>query len=262
MLALTLIMEPTGQVKDGLSAAGGLAAGLVDFLFPPICASCGAPVGEPHALCPACWRKLDFITEPLCPVLGLPFAVEMGPGALSAEALANPPPFDRARSALRYNEVAGRLISALKYGDRTDLTRLCARLMLQAGAGLISGDAALLPVPLHWRRQLVRRFNQSQLLARAIAAETGLALIPNGARRIKATRHQVGLSAGERERNVAGAFRAHPGLAETLAGRRVLVIEDVITTGATIYALARALKRAGVERIDVLSFARVVRGPN
>jgi ComF family protein len=254
-------VDAPGQVKAGVSFARRLGAAGADFLFPPTCAACGAPVGEANAVCPTCWRKLDFITAPLCPVLGIPFAVEIGPGALSAEALANPPPFDRARSALRYNDTAARLISSLKYGDRTDLTRLCARLMVGAGAELTNGGAVLMPVPLHWSRQLSRRFNQSLLLARAIAAETGLSLMPDGLRRQRRTRHQVGLSASERERNVAGAFAAHPGLAERLNGRRALVIEDVITTGATVYALARALRRAGVEHIDILSFARVVSSP-
>jgi ComF family protein len=254
-------VDAQGQVKPGLGWARRLGAAGADFLFPPTCAACGAPVGAANAVCPSCWRKLDFITAPLCPVLGIPFAVEIGPGALSAEALANPPPFDRARSALRYNETAARLISSLKYGDRTDLTRLCARLMVVAGAELTGADAVLLPVPLHWTRQLTRRFNQSLLLARVIAAETGLAILPDGIRRHRRTRHQVGLSANERERNVAGAFAAHPALAERLDGRRALVIEDVITTGATVYALARALRRAGVEHIDILSFARVVSTP-
>lgn len=251
-------MEGPGRVKEG--AAAVLAAGLVDFLFPPVCAVCDGPVADTHALCASCWRKLEFITPPLCPILGLPFAVELGPDAVSAAALANPPPFDRARSAVRYNDTARALVTALKYADRTDLTRVVARLMVQAAGALVGEDAVLVPVPLHWRRQLTRRFNQSLLLARAIANATGMALIADGARRVRPTRHQVGLSFSERERNVAGAFRAHPELMARLAGRRVLVVEDVITTGATVYALARALERAGVEAIDVISFARVVTG--
>ncbi len=257
-------MERPGRVKDGAPGDGTsrvLAAGLVDFLFPPVCAVCDGPVAQSHALCADCWRKIEFITAPLCPVLGLPFAVDLGPDAVSAAALAKPPPFDRARSAVRYNDTARALVTALKYADRTDLTRLVARLMVQAAGELIGADAVLVPVPLHWRRQLVRRFNQSLLLARAIAEATGMALIADGARRVRPTRQQVGLSASERERNVAGAFRAHPELVARLAGRRVLVVEDVVTTGATVYAMARALKRAGVEAIDVVSFARVVTGP-
>lgn len=198
----------------------------------------------------------------MCPVLGLPFSVEIGPGAVSAEALVNPPPFDRARSAVRYNETAKALVASLKYADRTDLTRVCARLMVQAGAGLLGPDAVLLPVPLHWRRQLARRFNQSLLLARAVAELEDLPLLTGAVRRVRHTRHQVGLSASERARNVAGAFRTADDFAARLAGRRAVIVEDVITTGATVYALARALKRAGADHIDVMSFARVVTGPD
>jgi ComF family protein len=240
-----------------LRALGGL---VLDTLYPPVCLSCDAPVAIADTLCPDCFRKLRPITAPMCPVLGLPFEVSLGQATLSAEAIADPPPFDRARSAVIYNEVARALVGKLKYGDRPELARLCARLMAQAGAELFSDDAVLVPVPLHRTRQFARRYNQSTELARALGKLTGLRVDPMLVSRRKNTRQQVGLSGEARRRNVAGAFQTSPDISSRLRGRRAIVIDDVITTGSTVKAVTRALKSGGVERVDVLSFARVVTG--
>lgn len=184
----------------------------------------------------------------------------MGPDAVSAEAIADPPPFDRARSAVVYNEVARRLVSRLKYGDRPELARFCARLMAAAGHELWHSRPVLMPVPLHRFRQFERRYNQSTELARALARITGLKADPLLASRIKQTRQQVGLSADQRQRNVAGAFVARPDILARLAGRGVVIVDDVVTTGSTVKAVTRALHNAGVRQIDVISFARVVVG--
>lgn len=242
---------------EPLRALGGL---LLDALYPPLCLSCDAPVATADTLCSDCFRKLRPITAPMCPVLGLPFEVSLGPGSRSAEAIADPPPFDRARSAVIYNAVARDLVSKLKYGDRPELARLCARLMAQAGAELLGDEAVLVPVPLHRARQFARRYNQSTELARALGRLTGLAVDPALVSRRKNTRQQVGLSGEARRRNVAGAFQTSPDIASRLGGRRVIVVDDVITTGSTVKAVTRALKSGGAERIDVLSFARVVTG--
>lgn len=244
------------RVLHGARLWGGRAA---DFAFPPGCGVCGAPLAEPDALCPACWGQLRFISAPMCPRLGIPFAIELGPGALSAEAIADPPVFDRSRAALVYNDLARALVAQLKYGDRTDLATLCGRLMAQAGHEFWDNAPVLMPVPLHWRRQALRRFNQSVLLAREISRHTGLATMGDGLRRVRHTRQQVGLSGDARARNVAGAFAVSPRLLEKLGGRRVVLVDDVVTTGATANAAARALRRAGVDHIDVISLARVVR---
>lgn len=240
-----------------LRALGGL---LLDLLYPPVCLSCDAPVATADTLCPQCFRKLRPITAPLCPVLGLPFEVSLGPGSLSAEAIADPPPFDRARSAVVYNDVARALVGKLKYGDRPELARLCARLMAQAGAELLGDDAVLVPVPLHRTRQFARRYNQSTELARMLGRLTGVPVDPAVVSRRKNTRQQVGLSGDARRRNVAGAFQTSPDITSRLRGRRVIVVDDVITTGSTVKAVTRALRSGGVERVDVLSFARVVTG--
>jgi len=233
---------------------------LLDQIYPPLCLSCDRPVATADAICADCFKALRPITAPLCPVLGLPFAVSLGPEARSAEAIADPPPFDRARSAVVYNDVARALVGKLKYGDRPELARFCARLMAQSGHELIAEDAVLVPVPLHRRRQFSRRYNQSTELARALSRLTGLPVDPQLVRRHKNTRQQVGLSGDARKRNVASAFEPHAEALLRLKGRRVIIIDDVITTGSTIKAVTRALKSGGADRIDVLSFARVVTG--
>lgn len=196
----------------------------------------------------------------MCPVLGLPFEVPLGPEARSAEAIADPPPFDRARSAFIYNEIARSIVSKLKYGDKPELARFCARTMATACAELLDGDPVLVPVPLHRARQWQRRYNQSTELCRELATITGLKMAPLLVRRKRRTKQQVGLTADQRARNVAGAFMVRAdALAET-SGRRVVIVDDVITTGATVKALTRVLKRAGIDQIDVISFARVVIG--
>lgn len=248
----------TAIVKTG-RRLGGM---LLDQLYPPVCLSCDRAVATADALCSSCFRSLRSITAPLCPVLGLPFEAWVGAEARSAEAIADPPPFDRARSAVVYNEIARALVGRLKYGDRPELARFCARLMAQAGHELWGPDAVLVPVPLHRARLFARRYNQSTELARALGRLTGLPVESTLVSRRKNTPHQVGLSGDARRRNVAGAFVAHPDSLRRLGGRRVVVIDDVITTGATVKSVTRALKSGGAERVDVVSFARVVTGSN
>ncbi|HVW92679.1 MAG TPA: ComF family protein [Devosia sp.] len=233
---------------------------LLDLLYPPLCLNCEAAVAEADALCPTCFQQLRAITAPLCPRLGLPFAVSLGPEALSAEAIADPPPFERARAAVIYNDVARGIVARMKYGDRPELARFCARLMAGAGAELWRDKPVLLPVPLHPLRQARRRYNQSLELARAISRLTGLDVDPALVRRARPTRQQVGLSAEARARNVAGAFKAHPEVLGRTKGRPVVIVDDVYTTGSTVKAVTRALKRAGIAQVDVISFARVVPG--
>jgi ComF family protein len=263
------LMESGGPlVKAGTAGAALAAAGLlrrlggaaVDLVYPPVCLDCGRPVAAADALCAICFARLRPITAPMCPRLGIPFEVSLGPGALSAEAIAEPPPFGRARAAVVYNEVARRLVSRLKYGDRPELARFLARLMVSAGAAFWPAGPVLVPVPLHRLRQLHRRYNQSAELARAIGRLTGLPVDPPLLRRVRATPRQVGLSAAARSRNVAGAFAVHPDALARLRGRGVVLVDDVVTTGATVNAVTRALNRAGIDKVDVLSFARVVIG--
>jgi ComF family protein len=251
-------MMPGRSRLAGIAAAAlSLPAGL---LFPPVCAGCLCRVSEPGALCGTCWPKLRFLEPPWCPVLGLPFSHDMGEGFLSAEAIANPPPFDRARAAVVYSGVARRMVQGLKYHDRTDLAPWMARWMLRAGSELVAEADLIVPVPLHWRRFFGRRFNQSAELGRTIAERSGLAFVPDAVRRVKQTRQQVGLKPQERVDNVRAAFSVTPEARALVAGRRVLVVDDVYTTGATVSAMAKALKRSGAGAVDVLTFARVLPG--
>ena len=232
----------------------GLALGVA---LPQICAACREPVGG-EGLCASCWSKLSFIAPPYCDRLGIPFPFDPGPGVLSMEAIADPPAYRRARAAVRFDDVARTLVHALKYGDRLDLAPMMGRWMANAGRTL-TGDADLLvPVPLHWRRQWARRFNQSALLAEAIGKANAIEVSHRALKRIKATAQQVGLARSERAQNVQGAFRVPAEARIKVAGRRLVLIDDVLTTGATLEACAKALLRAGAAHVDVLVFARVV----
>ena len=252
------------HVADPVKEFKGLAARLVVWsgtvLFPPVCAGCRRHVTQPGTLCGTCWPKLRFLERPWCPVMGTPFSHDMGEGFLSAEAIANPPPFDRARAAVSYAGVARRMVQGLKYNDRTELAPWMARWMLRAGAELVADADVVIPVPLHWRRFLWRRFNQSAELGRAVAALADKPFAPLAVSRVKATRRQVGLGLNQRTENVSGAFRVLPERDIDVRGRRVLVVDDVYTTGSTVAAMARALKRSGAAGVDVLTFARVLPG--
>lgn len=184
----------------------------------------------------------------------------MGTGFLSAEAIANPPPFARARAAVHYESVARRMVLGLKYSDRTDLAPWMARWMLRVGNRLIADADIIVPVPLHRRRFFQRRFNQAAELARSLSSLSGIAHEPDVVLRRKATSRQVGLGRSEREDNVRGAFFVPAEAGIRLKGRRVLLVDDVFTTGATVSAVSRVLLRAGSQAVDVLTFARVVPG--
>ena len=254
-----LVKTPSWPLRlAGLARQAGAA--IADLLYPPTCLGCSSPVTTPDALCARCFAGLKPITAPLCPRLGIPFAAALGDGAVSAEAVVDPPPFERARAALVYNEGARQLVSRLKYGDRPELARLCGRLMAGAGHELWADAPVLVPVPLHPRRLRERRYNQSAELARAVGAITGLPVEAGAVRRHRQTRQQVGLSGDARQRNVAGAFSVEPDRRHRIAGRRVVVVDDVYTTGATVKAVTRTLLRAGASAVDVITFARVAIG--
>jgi ComF family protein len=230
---------------------------VVDLVTPSLCLVCQAPVEEPASLCVACWTKLRHIDEPVCDVLGTPFAYDQGAGALSPEALADPPPWDRARAAVLFTDESARLVHALKYRDRPDAGNLMARMMARAGRSLLAGADVILPVPLHPFRLWRRRFNQSALLAQALSGMTGRPWRSDLLLRRRLTRTQVGLDDAGRRRNVRGAFGLRAGQEAAVAGRAVLLIDDVRTTGATAAACAGVLKQAGAARVDLLTFALV-----
>lgn len=233
---------------------------LLDLALPPTCIACKAIVGTPGSLCAACWRDLRLIERPYCERLGTPFPFEDGATRLSVEAVTDPPAFDRARAATLFGPVSQDLVHGLKYADRMDLALPMARLMARAGADLLVDADLILPVPLHGLRLWRRRFNQAALLARHVSRLSGVPVRTDVLRRVRATPSQVSLSREERRANVAGAFDVPPPLRAAVEGRHLLLVDDVMTTGATLESCARVLRRRGAAAIDVLTFARVVDG--
>jgi ComF family protein len=253
------------SVVAGVAAFGRAALRIaLDATLPPLCPACRTPLGGSGGLCPACWAKVSFIAPPYCDRLGIPFPYDPGPGVLSMEAIADPPAYGRARAAVRYDDVASGLVHHLKYGDRLDLAATMGRWMARAGRDLIEGAEggeggdALVPVPLHWRRLWGRRFNQAAVLAQAIAAMPPLPVLCGVLNRVRATPQQVGLSRSERALNVQGAFAVTDEGKAAIAGKRLILIDDVLTSGATVDTCVRALLRAGAGNVDVLVFARVI----
>lgn len=215
-------------------------------------------MGEPASLCSLCWQKLRQIDEPVCDVRGIPFAYDRGQGAVSEEARASPPQWDRARAAVAFDEASRPLVHALKYRDDQESGILMARLMQRAGRSLLADAAMVVPVPLHRWRLWRRRFNQSAFLAQILAASAGKAYRPDALVRLRHTPSQVGLGHDERRKNVRRAFAVPPLEQGGLAGQRVLLVDDVMTTGATAGACAEVLKSGGAARVDVLCFALVL----
>lgn len=234
--------------------------GLLDLVLPPVCMACRAPVGETHGLCAACWAQLRPIERPYCERLGIPFGFDIGAGALSAEAIAEPPVFDRARAAVLFEEVSRGLVHGLKYHDRTELVRLVGRMTARAGRELLADAEVVVPLPLHRARLWRRKFNQAALIAGEVGRIAGVPVEMGALLRIRATKPQVGLDERQRRDNVRGAFRVPTSHRSVIEGRRVVLVDDVLTTGATVSAATRALKRAGAARVDVLTFARVAPG--
>ncbi len=233
---------------------------LLDIALPTLCVACREPVAG-EGVCASCWSKLSFIAPPFCPRLGIPFVYDPGPDMLSMEAIAAPPAYTRARAAVRYDDVARKLVHALKYHDRADLAPTMGRWMARAGGELLRSADMLIPVPLHWRRAWRRRYNQSGALAGAIARHSGVKLRADLLLRVRATEQQVGLSRPQRASNVQGAFEVSRDRRSEMNGARVVLVDDVLTSGATVDACARAMLRAKAAQVDVPVFARVVDSP-
>lgn len=249
-------MNTQPMMVNMLRRAGQMA---LNALLPPRCLKCGAVVGAPGLLCAGCWESLSFLAPPCCAACGYPFEFAMGEGALCAACLRERPPYERARAVLRYDEASRDIVLALKHGDRTDVAPALARWMARAGRELLAEADLMVPVPMHRLRLFLRRYNQAALLALALAKLTGVPAAVDLLLRRRATPPQGRLGAAARRRNVEGAFALRPERAEMIAGRRVLLIDDVLTTGATAAACARVLLRAGAESVDVLVLAQVVR---
>jgi ComF family protein len=240
----------------------GLINRVVNYIWPPRSLLGDAPVSAPGRIDAEAWRELAFIAGPQCARCGFPFQTEMPPEAVCGACMAAAPAFDAARAALVYNDAARRLVLDLKRGGRRDGLKAYGAWMARAGADVLAEGVIVAPVPLHWTKLIARRFNQAAWLADAMSAETGLPCVKDLLVRTKRRGSQGGLSAGQRARNVAGVFAASKQHADQIAGRVVVIVDDVLTTGATASACARAAKKAGAVRVCVITLARVVRPTN
>jgi len=238
--------------------ARSLARAALGVVYPPTCIACAAATGEAHTFCARCWSEVRFIERPFCERLGTPFEVDLGMALLSPAAIADPPVFARARAVARYDETTRKLVHRLKYGDRIELARALGLMMARAGAELLAEADVIVPVPLHRSRLWWRRFNQAMALAAVVSRVSGVRCDPFLLGRVKRTQSQVGLTRHQRGENLQGAFRVPAEAKPHVADKRVLLIDDVVTPGATANACARALLRGGASAVDVLSFARVV----
>jgi ComF family protein len=235
---------------------------LIDTFYPPSCIACGASLAGTEGLCPACWRQMPFLSKPVCERYGTPLPIEfgdarMGGASLSPLAITDPPVFGRARAVARYDGVARELVHALKYGDRTELAEIMGGWMAREGQELLSNADRLIPVPLHFFKLWRRKFNQASLLADALSKRTGLPVAHETLRRVRATRPQVGLTRTERAVNLEKAFAVNERGMLDITGRRIVLIDDVMTTASTANVAARTLLKAGAASVDLLVFALV-----
>jgi ComF family protein len=237
--------------------AQALWRGVLDVVFPPG----DEPGVGALGLSGEAWSRIQFLDGPVCDGCGAPFDYDPGPGVRCAACMARPRAFDAARAACLYEETSREPILKLKHADRSDLAPLFARWLSRAAAELLAEADAVVPVPLHRWRLLRRRYNQAAEIARPLARLHGLAYLPDALVRPRATESQAGRSGSGRRRNVAGAFAVRAGGGPQVAGRRILLVDDVMTTGATLEACARALKRAGAARVDAAVIARVKDAP-
>jgi ComF family protein len=251
------IPRPLARLAATLATVGNRA---LNILYPPACLACRKATAAHHALCPDCWGEMRFIERPYCERLGTPFAQDLrSPGLISPEAIADPPVFGRARAVARYDDgPARRLVHRLKYSDRLELARPMGTWMARAGAEILSDADLIVPVPLHRLRLMSRRFNQAAALAHCVSAASAVPVATQALVRIKPTPPQVGLSRPQRAGNVQGAFRVTEEAKPEIFRKRIVLVDDVLTSGATANAAARALLRSGAKNVDVLVFARVV----
>ena len=246
-----------GAWKPGARVSGALGRAL-DLVFPPHALD-GAGAPQSTGLGAEAWSKIRFIAEPMCDGCGTPFEYDIG--APCAACAARPRAFARARAACLYDEASRDLILKLKHADRTDLAGLFVSWIGRAAADLVAEADAIIPVPLHRWRLLGRRYNQAAEIARPLARRCGAVYLPDALVRARHTASQGGKSGSGRRRNVAGAFSVPPARARQVEGRRILLIDDVLTTGATAEACAKALLKAGASAVDLAVVARVRESP-
>lgn len=249
-----------GALAPALPGALRRAAGIfLDAVLPPQCLSCRVPVDGHGYICGTCWSEIDFVADPRCAICGRPFEYDLGAGALCGACIAERPKYGRARAVMRYGERARGLVIGFKHGDRTERAKTFGEWMARVGEEILSQADALVPVPLHRRRLLSRRFNQAAMLALEAGRRAGVPAQPRLLVRTRPTPSQGGLNARERRLNVRGAFAVRPGHQGEVRGRRLVLVDDVMTTGATVAACTQVLLKAGAASVDVLTLVLVVK---
>jgi ComF family protein len=236
----------------------GIMQSALKLIYPDQCVACGTMVEGAHGLCSKCWRDTPFITGLRCQTCSQPLLGDSGDEAATCDdCLAVERPWTAGRAALLYEGSARRMILGLKHSDRTDLVKPAARWMVDCGGDLLSGTAVLVPIPVHWQRLLRRRYNQAAELAREIGALTGMDVDVEALVRTRRTKIQDGMTVEERRLNLSGAISA----AKTLSRKDIVLVDDVMTTGATLSEAAKACHAAGANRVSVLVLARVAKSP-
>lgn len=229
----------------------------LNFCLPPRCLSCYELSTDPHGLCVKCWQKLDFISDPFCKKCGAPFEFKIGGDLICAPCLNSPPEFDCARASVIYTPESRHLLLAFKHGDMLQASKILARWMVTSGKDLIDSVDLIAPVPLHPLRLFLRQYNQSAILCNEISRLTGREKKNNLLKRNRYTSSQGQKKHKERQKNVKAAFTVN--LPHLVQGRNILIIDDVMTTGATVNECAKALKKGGASKVNVLTFAHVLR---
>ncbi|MDD4617340.1 MAG: ComF family protein [Alphaproteobacteria bacterium] len=236
---------------------GPSLARAIDFFLPPLCLVCEEPVGQADTICPACWKKLPFIAPPFCARCGMPFDFPVEEETLCGACLLEPPAFETTRTALLYDDESKKVILGFKHGDRTHLAKALAAWMHRAGSDILANADALIPVPLHRSRLFKRRYNQSALLAQNVGKLAQKPALVDALCRIRATPNQGHLKRKERKANVKGAFMVSEKRKALIADKTLVLIDDVMTTGATVDECAKVLLKAGAKTVRVLTLARV-----
>ncbi len=231
----------------------------VDTVLPPRCVVTGEMVDRQGMVAPEAWAQIDFIADPMCAQCGFPFEFEVEKGSLCASCIDHPPPFDKVRCALKYNDASRKMILGFKHADQVHTAKAFTPWLENAGAEILNEADILMPVPLHRWRLLARRYNQSAILAQNLWKTTKIPVMVDALKRVRATPSQGYLKAAERHKNVKRAFAVDPQQADEIKGKVIVLIDDVYTTGATTKECTKALLKAGAAKVHILALARVVR---
>jgi ComF family protein len=232
---------------------------LLDFILPPQCINCHVPVFQQGGLCASCWEKISFISKPHCISCGFPFNIQIENENICGPCARKKPLVAKARAAIYYNEASKPLILRFKHGDALHIAPLFAEWLYQAGHELFQQAEYLAPIPLHWSRLIYRGYNQAALLSQKLSKKVKISHLPDLLERKRRTPSQGNLTPKEREKNVFNAFKLNKKYKQLIHNKHILLIDDVLTSGATARACAMVLKKSGAKQVDILTLARVIK---